>query len=385
MNLVHKRRERHTSSIHESGHVRAADVGESQLQRETCYWLRPMAELNLVSLNVNGLRAADRKGFAAWLRKIRPSVLGVQEVRASWSQLPKRVRSPTGYTTFFLPAARPGYSGVGLYVRADLAHAPEFCFACLDRLELVPQAPGQCLACMDIAEGGVAREAQASPLGSEGARAVGATSVQSWDDEGRAVAVRLGQLTVFSVYFPNGNGKLRDNSRVPFKLGFTARIRQLAEAERAQGRTVVVMGDFNTAPTEWDLARPKQNEDTSGFLPNERAAVAEWLAAGWVDSLRAIIPAPQPREVEQLVQAAKAAGLRKAERAPHPGEGLYTWWSQRAGVRAKNIGWRIDLALVSSPLKNAIRSAATHPDVFLSDHCPISVGLAPSVLKKKRR
>lgn len=330
-----------------------------------------MSELDLVSFNVNGLRAADRKGFAPWLRARRPAILGVQEVRASWSQLTKRVRSPAGYQTFFLPAARPGYSGVGLYVRADLEQQPDFYFVCLDRLELAPQPPGECLAAAQLAERPIARGA----AGGENS-----ALAQTWDDEGRAVAVRLGKLTVFSVYFPNGNGKDRDNSRVPYKLEFTARLRQLAEAERREGRTVVVMGDWNTAPSEWDLARPKQNLGTSGFLPEEREAVAQWLDAGWVDSLRSMVPAPLPEEVDQLVQAAKAAGLRKAERALHPGEGLYTWWSQRAGVRAKNIGWRIDLALVSSPLSQAIRSAAIHPEVVLSDHCPISLVLAPEVL-----
>ncbi len=118
------------------------------------------------------------------------------------------------------------------------------------------------------------------------------------------------------------------------------------------GAPIVVMGDFNTAPYERDLARPRDNAKTSGFLPEEREEVVRWLASGWTDSFRVY----------------------------EPGEGHYTWWSQRFGVRERNIGWRIDLALVSPGARPFLRGASVHPDVKGSDHCPISLELDDAVL-----
>jgi exodeoxyribonuclease-3 len=111
------------------------------------------------------------------------------------------------------------------------------------------------------------------------------------------------------------------------------------------------MGDFNTAHKEIDLARPRENRETSGFLPEECAALDVWMAAGWVDSFRAFDPAP----------------------------GRYTWWSQRFGVRARNVGWRIDYVLASPAAMKFVRDAFIHPDVMGSDHCPHGVDLDPAV------
>src|SRR5690606_20889748 len=129
--------------------------------------------------------------------------------------------------------------------------------------------------------------------------------------------------------------------------------RTLDAAKRA-GEPIVVMGDFNTAPSEIDLARPKQNQKTSGFLPEEREELARWLVSGWVDTFRAV-------------------------RGEEPGQ--YTWWSQRFGVREKNIGWRIDLVLASPGAARYLTGASIHPEVRGSDHCPISVDLDDAVLE----
>ena len=126
------------------------------------------------------------------------------------------------------------------------------------------------------------------------------------------------------------------------------------EAEREKGRPVVVMGDFNTAHREIDLARPKQNHKTSGFCPNEREELDRWLKAGWVDSFR---------HVHGDV------------------EGHYTWWSNRKGVRERNVGWRIDYALVSEAAMPFLKDATVHADVLGSDHCPISLDFEEAVLK----
>ena len=178
-----------------------------------------------------------------------------------------------------------------------------------------------------------------------------------FDAEGRVQFARIGELTIANVYFPNGSGKDRDNGRVPFKLDFTRKVFEVADEARkergGQGR-VIVMGDFNTAPEEIDLARPKTNQQTSGFLPEERECLRELLADGWVDTFR-------------------HANGEVTDR--------YTWWSQRFGVRERNVGWRIDLMYASAAVIPFLRKAKIHPDVMGSDHCPISVELDPAILR----
>ena len=260
--------------------------------------------MRLVSWNVNGLRAAHGKGFLDWLATEKADVVGVQEVRARAEQLPEAVRAPEGWrAAHFVSALRPGYSGVGLFSR---------------------KTP----------------DAVESSLG-----------VRELDDEGRLQVARFGKLTVVNGYFPNGNGKERDNSRVPYKLTFYRRLFERLERGLRDGERIVVMGDFNTAHQEIDLARPRDNRDTSGFLPEEREEFSRWLRAGWVDTFRHL----------------------------HPEPGHYSWWSQRFGVRARNVGWRLDYVLASPGAMPFVKRAALHPGVMGSDHCPVSVDLDPKV------
>lgn len=172
------------------------------------------------------------------------------------------------------------------------------------------------------------------------------------DREARFQLAQLGSLRVANVYFPNGSGPNRDHSRVGFKLRFYRRVFRVLAPLVERGAPVVVTGDFNTAVEDIDLARPRQNHKTSGFLDRERAELRRWLQRGWVDSFRAL-----------------------HEEGEH-----YTWWSQRRGVRERNIGWRIDLTLLSPGAAPFLRGAAIHPDVRGSDHCPISVDLDDGVL-----
>lgn len=259
----------------------------------------------VLSWNVNGLRAAEKKGFSAWLSATGADVIGIQEVRARGDQIPEALRSPPRWNTHFVHAERPGYSGVGLYSRKPP-----------DEIE--------------------------TALGHRGI-----------DAEGRIQIARFGRLVVVNGYFPNGSGQERDNSRVPFKMRFYQRLRRHLKPAFDAGEPIVVMGDFNTAPEPIDLARPKQNTKTSGFLPEERAELGRWRKAGWVDSFR----------------------------HHHPGPGHYTWWSQRFGVREKNIGWRIDLALVSPGALPHLKKASIHPEVLGSDHCPIGVEFDRAILR----
>jgi exodeoxyribonuclease-3 len=172
-----------------------------------------------------------------------------------------------------------------------------------------------------------------------------------FDAEGRLQLARFGRLLVANAYFPKGSGTNRDNSRVPYKLAFYAALLDRLQRLRRGGLRVLVMGDFNTAHREIDLARPRENRETSGFLPEERAELDRWMAAGWIDTFRRF----------------------------EPGAGHYSWWSQRFGVRAKNIGWRIDYVLASPAAMKYVRSAFIHPDVRGSDHCPVGIDVDPAI------
>jgi exodeoxyribonuclease-3 len=247
----------------------------------------------------------DRNGFfRRWLGRTGAFVVGVQEVRAAEAQLPRRLVQPRGWYAHVAAAERPGYSGVALYAR----RAPE--------------------------------------------RVVTGLGVPEFDCEGRVQIAELGPLVVANVYFPNGSGKNRDNTRVPYKLDFYRALFDRLQHERDRGRRVLVMGDFNTAHRELDLARPGQNRATSGFLPEECAELERWLGAGWVDTFRAF----------------------------EPGPGHYTWWSQRGGVRERNIGWRIDYVLACPRAAPYVQRAFIWPRVRGSDHCPLGVDLAPAIL-----
>ncbi len=265
---------------------------------------RSARQLRVISWNVNGLRACARKGFLDWLRRARADVVGVQEVRALPDDLPPGLRAPRGWHVDFSPAERLGYSGVALFSRTK-------------------------------------PDAVAHELG-----------VRRFDAEGRLQIARFGRLVVANAYFPKGSGTARDNSRVPFKLAFYRALFERVERLRRGGYRVVVMGDFNTAHREIDLARPRDNTKNSGFLPAERAEVERWIRAGWVDAFRAF----------------------------EPGGGHYTWWSQRFGVRARNVGWRIDYVLASPAAMRFVRGAFHQPRVTGSDHCPVGVDLDRAVL-----
>src|ERR1044071_2271108 len=186
--------------------------------------------MRIVSWNVNGLRACAREAFPKFLAESTADVIGVQEVRALPAQLDPVTREPPGWHACFAPGG-PGYSGVAIYSRAK----PD-----------------------EVTVG----------LGE-----------RRFDVEGRLIAARFGRTTVVNGYFPKGSGSKRDNSRVPYKLDFYLAVFARMQQLRRRG-PVFVIGDFNTAHEDIDLARPKENVKNSGFLPDERAAFALWLHAG---------------------------------------------------------------------------------------------------------
>ena len=165
-----------------------------------------------------------------------------------------------------------------------------------------------------------------------------------FDVEGRYIAAHFrgerGRFAVVNAYFPKGDGKNRDNSRVPYKLDFYRAVFERVQRMRRRCPTLVI-GDFNTAHREIDLARPKANVKNSGFLPIERAEIDRWLEAGWVDAFRA---------------------LHKYE-PDH-----YSWWTQRGGARERNVGWRIDYVLASPAAMKRVEGAFIRPEQMGSDH-----------------
>jgi exodeoxyribonuclease III len=253
--------------------------------------------MRIISWNVNGLRACAKKGFDRFLADSAADVVGIQEVRALPEQLDRERCIPAGWHACFAPAVRPGYSGVAIYSRTEP-----------DSVEIGLNDP-------------------------------------RFDLEGRLITARFGRTYVVSGYFPKGSGRDRDNSRVPYKLDFYRAVFDQVQRHRKRG-SVFVIGDFNTAHEEIDLARPKDNTRTSGFLPEERAELARWIAAGWVDTFR----------------------------ARHPGAtGHNTWWRQWGGARERNVGWRIDYVLASPTAARRVANAFIWPHVTGSDHCPVGV------------
>ena len=255
--------------------------------------------MRIVSWNVNGMRAVARKGaLTDYLAQDSPDLLLMQETKARPEQLPRDYREPGGFHAYWSSAERKGYSGVSSWCRVG----PDETWT---------------------AFGGEPR----------------------FDTEGRILATRYGDLVVFNIYFPNGG---MGEERLRYKLDFYAAALEHFEAQRAMGRSLVIAGDYNTAHHEVDLARPKANETTSGFLPIEREWLDRYQEAGYVDAFRHLHP---------------------------DAEGAYSWWSWRARARERNVGWRLDYHLVTPELVPRLRDAAILPDVMGSDHCPVVLEL----------
>lgn len=251
-----------------------------------------------VSWNVNGLRAAAKKGFLDWLYEAEPDVLALQETKVEAEQLPEEVRDPRGYFAYFTHSkGRKGYSGVALYSKTK----------------------------PDKVEYGM--------------------GIQRFDDEGRIIIGHYPDLVLLNVYFPNGGG---GPERLKYKLEFYDAFLLFIEKLRKQGKKIMVCGDINTAHEEIDLARPKENEKNTGFLPEERAWIDELVYHGYVDTFRYF----------------------------HPNkEGAYSFWDMKTHARDRNVGWRIDYFFVAPELVSRLKSAGISDQTPGSDHCPVWVVL----------
>lgn len=195
-----------------------------------------MREISLLSWNVNGIRAAAKKGFVEQVKELEPDIICLQEIKAKVEQLPPELLEIEGYRAYFNPAERPGYSGVAVYSRIE------------------PDA-----VCLGIGD-------------------------ERYDREGRALILDFPSFRLLNAYFPNGGSS---QERLDYKMDFCEEILQYA---KAQDRPLLICGDVNTAHEEIDLARPKENVKNSGFMPHEREWIDRFLAAGFIDTFRLLHP-----------------------------------------------------------------------------------------------
>lgn len=250
----------------------------------------------IISWNVNGIRAAQKKGFLSWMQDESADVICVQETKANADQVDEALRNPEGWHATWFSAERKGYSGVATFSRREPVSV---------------------------------RTGFGEPR---------------FDCEGRVIETEFPEYTLFNVYFPNGG---QGPHRVKYKLEFYDALLRHCSGLMAQGTNVIICGDFNTAHTEIDLARPKENTKTSGFLPEERVWIDKYLKAGFIDTFREFNEEPE----------------------------WYTWWSFRTQARARNVGWRIDYHMASESLKMNLEDAFIDRDTMGSDHCPVGLEL----------
>lgn len=250
---------------------------------------------NLLSWNVNGLRAVYKKGFIDWFLKANPDMLCLQETKAHPEQLSEELLNINDYKSYFSSSViKKGYSGVAIYTKE------------------IP---------VKIEHG---------------------FGIPKFDNEGRIIVAKYSDFTLINIYYPNGKAS---EERLNFKMEFYDAFLDFADNLKNKGEKLIICGDVNTAHKEIDLARPKENENTSGFLKIERDWMDKFLSHGYIDTFRLFNNEP----------------------------GNYTWWDMQTRARERNVGWRIDYFFVSENLKQNVKSAFILSEVFGSDHCPVGL------------
>ena len=253
--------------------------------------------MKLISWNVNGVRAVVKKGFLDWLDQEQPDILCLQETKAHIDQLTAEILTDHGYHTYWHSGERRGYSGVATFCKEEPLYVQE------------------------------------------------GLGIERYDAEGRVLVTEHENFLLYNIYFPNGQ---KDNVRLQYKLDFYNDLLPIINEQVESGNNVVVTGDWNTAHHPIDLARPKQNVNTSGFMPIEREKLDMYVENGWIDTFRLF----------------------------HPEGDRYSWWTYRFGARERNVGWRIDYFFVNEGFVDNIEDADIHDEVMGSDHCPVSLELS---------
>lgn len=254
-------------------------------------------QMKIISYNVNGIRAAITKGFLEWLRHANPDVICLQEIKATQDQIPVDEITKAGYPfQYYYSAQKKGYSGVAILSKIEPKNV------------------------------------------------VYGTGIDHMDFEGRNIRVDFEQISIMSLYLPSGTNIDRLEHKFMFMDDFQVYIDEL----KKQIPNLVIGGDYNICHQAIDIHDPIRNANVSGFLPQERSWLDQFMKNGFIDSFRVF------------------------NQEPHH----YSWWSYRANARNNNKGWRIDYLLVSEHLRDDIKRAFILPEAKHSDHCPIVLELS---------
>ncbi len=248
--------------------------------------------MRIISYNVNGIRAAVKKGFIDWLKTDPADVICLQEIKADKADVPEAEIKTAGYEVYSFSAQKKGYSGVAILTKI--------------KPDKVSYGNG----------------------------------VEQSDFEGRIVRADFGDVTLINAYFPSGtSGEDRQTYKYQWLDEFFAYVAKV----RKTRPKLIVCGDYNICHKAIDIHDPIRNKNYTGFLPEERAWMDKLFENGFVDT------------------------FREFNKEPHQ----YTWWSQFAGARANNKGWRIDYINVTEPLSKKLKHAEILPHIKHSDHCPV--------------
>lgn len=248
--------------------------------------------MRIVTYNVNGIRAAMGKGLIDWIKQTNPDVLCLQEIKATPEQVGVFELEELGYHHYWYPAQKKGYSGVAIFTKIKPKNVVYGC------------------------------------------------GITEYDFEGRIIRADFDDFSVMSVYHPSGSS---GDERQAFKMKWLSDYTNYINEVKKTQPNLILSGDFNICHKAIDIHNPKSNANTSGFLPEEREWMEEFISTGFIDT------------------------FRHFNQEPHQ----YSWWSYRAGSRDKNLGWRIDYNLVSSSLASRLKRSVILPEAKHSDHCPV--------------
>jgi exodeoxyribonuclease III len=250
--------------------------------------------MKILTYNVNGIRSAISKGFVEWLRATNADMVCLQEVKAEKENIDASIFEELGYQIYWHSAEKKGYSGVAILTKVTPKH-------------------------VEVGMG-----------------------MEIYDREGRVLRTDFEDFSLMSVYMPSGSsGDIRQEFKMQWLTDFEAYIKEL----RKTIPNLIISGDYNICHQAIDIHNPKSNVNSSGFLPEERDWMEQFLQSGFVDS------------------------FRHFNKEPHH----YSWWSFRAGSRDKNLGWRIDYHLATEPLRERLIRSVILPEAKHSDHCPVLV------------